>query len=299
MTVFRGAHIKVDGLTHRYRNADAPALSDISLVIEPGEAVALIGRSGCGKSTLLHLISGLQKPSQGSIHIDGRLVEGPSPSWIVMFQQASLYPWMTVAQNAALGLKFTRRMREAKERVPKLLELVGLSELSERNVQDLSGGQQQRVALARSLAVQPDVLLLDEPFSALDTFTRSALQRDVRRICREVGITLVIVTHDINEAVLMSDRAMVMSASPGRIRRDVPVDLSDEERARPGAVFKATRERLQSVFEAVEGAPHVESMRAGEPILGSQAHLHAAQNTPEPDQATSEERRDPQRAVAI
>jgi ABC-type nitrate/sulfonate/bicarbonate transport system ATPase subunit len=254
ITVRTGAHISVQDLTHRYGRADVNAVEEVSLEIAPGSAAALIGRSGCGKSTLLHLISGLQQPTHGAVRIDGRLVTGPSPSWIVMFQQASLFPWMTVTQNVALGLRFARRMREAKTRVGELLELVELSAYADRNVQDLSGGQQQRVALARSLAVRPHVLLLDEPFSALDTFTRSALQRDVRRICKDIGITLILVTHDINEAVLMADRAIVMAADPGRIMQDLPIGLDDAERARPGAAFRAAREKLQSVFESVVGA---------------------------------------------
>ena len=160
-------------------------------------------------------------PSAGEVRIDGALVAGPSPSWIVMFQQPHLYPWMTVEQNVGLGLKFAGRPREEiEERVRELLQLVELEGYAGRNVQDLSGGQQQRVALARSLAVHPEVLLLDEPFSALDAVTRRALQRDVRRIAAEIGITLVIVTHDIPEAVAMADRALRDDRRSGPDRRD-------------------------------------------------------------------------------
>ena len=248
-----GAHIALDNLSHRYGRHGANVVENITLEIEPGSSTALIGRSGCGKSTLLHLISGLQRPAEGGVRIDGRLVEGPSPAWVVMFQQAALYPWMTVAQNVALGLRFTRRSREARTKVPALLDLVELSEFADRNVQDLSGGQQQRVALARSLAVDPEVLMLDEPFSALDTFTRAALQRDVRRIAKSAGITLVLVTHDISEAVLMADRAVVMAANPGRVVRDLKLALSDDERNRPGRACRAEIARLRSAFEEVAG----------------------------------------------
>lgn len=249
-----GAHIKVDDLSHRYRRSAVDALERINLEINPCESVALIGRSGCGKSTLLHLVAGLTPASRGTIHIDGARVHRPSPRWIVMFQQAALYPWMSVSQNIALGLRFAGRNKEIVGRIPELLKLVELEDYAEANVQDLSGGQQQRVALARSLAVHPEVLLLDEPFSALDTFTRSTLQRDVRRIAKEIGITLVIVTHDINEAVLLADRCIVMSANPGRIRAQFNVDLSDEERFGGGQRVRECRGKLQSIFEDVVGA---------------------------------------------
>ncbi|MDF3810828.1 ATP-binding cassette domain-containing protein, partial [Rhodopseudomonas sp. BAL398] len=174
-TSWPGAHIAINGVSHHYRRSTVNVLSDISLEVQPCEAVALVGRSGCGKSTLLHIISGLALPSAGEVRIDGARVEGPSPHWIVMFQQPNLYPWMTVAQNVGIGLKFAGRpRREIAARVSELLQLVELDGYAARNVQDLSGGQQQRIALARSLAVCPKVLLLDEPFSALDGVTRRA-----------------------------------------------------------------------------------------------------------------------------
>lgn len=249
MPNYRGAHIRLDGILHRYRAASSNALEDISLTIEASEAIALVGRSGCGKSTLLHIIAGLARPTRGTVTIDGRLVEHPSPSWVMMFQQPSLYPWMTVAQNVALGLRFAGRMSEARTRVPELLKLVELSDYADRNVQDLSGGQQQRVALARSLALRPDALLLDEPFSALDAFTRASLQRDVRRIARELGITLILVTHDVGEAVLMCDRALIMSANPGRVCRDIPIALGNERSAASEPFQRAHRALLDAYEE--------------------------------------------------
>ncbi len=246
MANFRGAHIKVDNIVQRYRGAATNALEGLSFTIEPGQAVALVGRSGCGKSTLLHIIAGLVRPTAGTVHIDGRSVDGPSPDWVLMFQQPSLYPWMTVAQNVGLGLRFAGRRREARTRVPELLEMVELSEFADRNVQDLSGGQQQRVALARSLAVKPDALLLDEPFSALDAFTRASLQRDVRRIARDLGITLILVTHDVGEAVLMCDRALIMAANPGRVCRDMPIRLGAERSAASEAFQRARRDLLEA-----------------------------------------------------
>ncbi len=251
MTLMHGAHIQVEGLSHRYRHQKTNALEDVSLTIEPGEFVALIGRSGCGKSTLLHIMAGLAQPTGGSIHIDGKRVRGPSPQWVMMFQQPSLLPWMTVAQNVALGLVFNNRAHEAGERVAELLELVQLSDFAGRNVQDLSGGQQQRVALARSLALKPQVLFLDEPFSALDAFTRASLQRDVRRIVRDLGITTVLVTHDVSEAALMAERAAIMTSNPGRIRRMVAIDPAAAE---GGDAYHAARKALMDTYEEVAGA---------------------------------------------
>ncbi|ABD05018.1 ABC transporter related [Rhodopseudomonas palustris HaA2] len=251
-----GAHIAIQGVSHRYRRASGNALSGIDLEIKPCEAVALVGRSGCGKSTLLHIIAGLVAPSMGEIRIDGARVEGASPRWVVMFQQPHLYPWMSVAQNVGLGLKFAGRPRaEIAARVGELLHLVELDGYAERNAQDLSGGQQQRVALARSLATCPEVLLLDEPFSALDAVTRRALQRDVRRIAEEMKITLVIVTHDIPEAVTMADRAVIMRSDPGRIAEIVPVavDRSDADPERRAASIQAAQARLQAAFERATG----------------------------------------------
>jgi NitT/TauT family transport system ATP-binding protein len=244
-----GAHIRVAGLTHQYRHATDRALENISFTIEPGERVALIGRSGSGKSTLLHIMAGLLKPSHGEVHIDGERVNKPSPRWIMMFQQPSLLPWLTVSGNVALGLRFTGRHREAPARIASLLRLVELQGLEDRNVQDLSGGQQQRVALARSLALAPEALLLDEPFSALDAFTRSTLQRDVRRIAIELGLTLVVVTHDINEAAVMADRALIMTAHPGRIRADIALRSGT---AGPDNVEEARRVLVEA-YESAAG----------------------------------------------
>ncbi len=218
--------ISVDYVSHQFSKTADAVLADINLNVKAGELVSLIGRSGCGKSTLLHIISGLLVPASGCVRIDGKTVTRPSAKWNMMFQKASLFPWMSVRQNVGLGLKFARVSKmQISERIDELLELVGLTDKAQDNIQSLSGGQQQRVALARSLATSPTVLLLDEPFSALDTFTRSALQQDVAAICKKKGITLVLVTHDIDEAVLMSDRVFVMDQNPGRVIDEIPVDL--------------------------------------------------------------------------
>lgn len=248
----KGAHIQAVGLSHSYKRGQTRALDDINLEIQPGEAVAFVGRSGCGKSTLLHILCGLSRPTEGKVCIDGRTVTGPNPAWVMMFQAPSLFPWMTVEQNVSLGLRFNNRMSEAKRRVPELLDLVELRDFAKRNVQDLSGGQQQRVALARSLMLNPDVLLLDEPLSALDAFTRHSLQRDIRRIADEMGITLIIVTHDINEAVMMADRAFVMEANPGRIFAEIKNPI-EGDRVPSSTQFGDVRAALVAAYEQAAG----------------------------------------------
>lgn len=246
-----GAHVAVKGLSHSYRKADGLVLDNMTFDIHPGEVIALLGRSGCGKSTLLHMLAGLTHPSEGEVVINGNVVEHPSPKWVMMFQAPSLYPWMTVAQNAGLGLKFTRRSYEIAKRVPEVLELVDLAAFADRNAQELSGGQQQRVALARSLAPRPEMLLLDEPFSALDAFTRRSLQQDVRKIAKDLGLTLVIVTHDVGEAVRMADRVLVLRANPGRIAEDTKIALSDAERSGGTEAFGREHTRLMGLYADV------------------------------------------------
>lgn len=249
----RNADVSIRAVTHRYGRGSAEALSGVDLEISPGEIVALIGRSGSGKSTLLHIISGLLKPSEGVVRIGGTLVEKPSPSYVMMFQAPSLYPWMTVAQNAGLGLRFAGKTKEQAEKVQSVLELVDLAELADRNVQDLSGGQQQRVAFARSLVVEPDVLLLDEPFSALDIFTRRALQTDLREIVRRLGLTMILVTHDVTEAVQMADRAVLLTSGPGRIAADTEITITEEDRATQSREFQKEVTRLRTVYSEVAG----------------------------------------------
>ena len=263
-----GARIVVTAVSHRYRGSSQFALNNISFEVQPCEAVALVGRSGCGKSTLLHILAGLMPPSAGEVHIDDALVWRPSPRWTVMFQQPHLYPWMNVEQSVGLGLKFAGRPRkEIAIRVGELLRLVELEDYVTRNVQDLSGGQQQRVALARSLAVRPDVLLLDEPFSALDAVTRRALQRDVRRIAIEIGITVVIVTHDIAEAVVMADRAIVMKSDPAEIAEIVPIAIDRHDRDRRSAEMQTAQAALQVAFERASGRAIEPPPRAGHDTL--------------------------------
>ena len=244
-------NISIDYITHTFKGASTPTLKDIELKIQPGEKIALIGRSGCGKSTLLHMLAGLLIPSEGCVRIHGHQVSRPSAKWNMMFQKASLYPWMSVRENAELGLVFSGN-KDA-EKIDYLLSLVGLTDKADANVQSLSGGQQQRVALARSLATSPDLLLLDEPFSALDAFTRSSLQDEVAEIASREDLTMVIVTHDIDEAVAMADRVLIMSANPGRIVGEMAVDLPFP-RNRASNEFSRSREALMNKFESLVGS---------------------------------------------
>ena len=194
-------------------------------------------------------MAGLIKPTDGAVRIDSKTVCEPSAKWNVMFQKASLFPWMSVVENAALGLVYSGVPRKkAHDMVIPLIEMLGLKDKRGSNVQSLSGGQQQRVALARSLATDPDALFLDEPFSALDTFSRSSLQQEVAAICRDKKISMVLVTHDIDEAALMADRVLIMAESPGRIECEINIDIPWPRNAEH-ADFQTTRSRLMRQFE--------------------------------------------------
>jgi NitT/TauT family transport system ATP-binding protein len=251
----RGVEIEVRDLTHRYTNKSPITFENVNFKAEPGEAIAIIGRSGCGKSTLLHIIAGLLAPTSGTVKINGEQVVKTSPRWVMMFQAPHLFPWMKVSQNVGVGLRFAGWPKEKIEkRVAEVLELVELQDFAENSVLDLSGGQQQRVALARSLVMEPEVLLLDEPFSALDAFTRAALRRDVRSIAKQLGFNLLLVTHDIDEAVIMADRALIMAGKPGRIYDELEIDLPDP-RERDDPAVQKMRQRLMTAFhKAVETA---------------------------------------------
>ncbi len=244
----RGVQMKVENLTHRYTEKSPLTFDGVNIEAEQGEALIIIGRSGWGKSTLLHIIAGLLDKSSGSLKLDDIEVAGPSPRWVMMFQAPHLFPWLTVESNVGLGLRFSNWPKDKIEaKVAEAISLVELDEYARKNTQDLSGGQQQRVALARSLVMEPELLLLDEPFSALDAFTRTALQRDVRAIAKKLGINLLMVTHDIDEAVCMADRALIMAGSPGKILHDIPIDL-DDPRDRNDPLAQEMRENLLHVF---------------------------------------------------
>lgn len=202
------------------------ALRDIDLDIARGEFIVLLGPSGCGKSTLLYLIAGLEDITHGSIHCGGARVSAPGTDRGLVFQDASLFPWLTVAENVTFGLKMQGMPKAHQQRVAaEILQRVGLAEAGEKRPDQLSGGMRQRVAVARALALQPEVLLLDEPFAALDVQTRAKMQDFLISVWRQSGVSMVFVTHHIDEAIALADKVVVFTARPGRIKTIVPVDL--------------------------------------------------------------------------
>ncbi|MFF2272866.1 ABC transporter ATP-binding protein [Agromyces sp. NPDC058136] len=254
------------------RGGQVHALEGIDLEIAAGEFVSLIGPSGCGKSTLMRLVADLDAPTAGSISVFGKTPAQArlDQEYGIAFQQAGLLPWRTVAANVALPLELHGVAQSARRaKVDELLDMVGLAEFADRYPDQLSGGMQQRVAIARSLAEQPRLLLMDEPFGALDEMTREKMQADLVRIAGETGAAVVFVTHSIPEAVFLSDRVVVMSPRPGRIREIVPMRLAGAagaagEVAAPGSRAARTEglredrsffEMVTAVREALHGAP--------------------------------------------
>jgi NitT/TauT family transport system ATP-binding protein len=225
------------------------ALQDIDLDVRPGEFVSLIGPSGCGKSTLLRVIGDLLAPTSGTISVNGKTPRQArlSREYGIVFQQPVLYDWRTVAQNVQLPLEVMKvPAKEARARVDALLRLVGLADFAKRYPWELSGGMQQRVSIARALSFKPSVLLMDEPFGALDEMTRERLNRELLNIWAETGTTIVFVTHSIAEAIFLSDRAVVMSPRPGRIEAIIDVDL-----ARPRETETRDTDRFVELVAAV------------------------------------------------
>ena len=211
----------------RTRTLTVHALDDVTLRIAEGEFVCLVGPSGCGKSTLLNIIAGLERPNRGLVQANGETIVGPGPHRLVMFQEASLFPWLTVLGNVLFGLKLINELSaaERREKAEYFLELVGLKRFMHSNVHELSGGMKQRVALARALAPNPSVLLMDEPFGALDALTREQLYGDIQRIWSQHRKTIVFVTHNVREAVCLGDRVILFSPNPGRIREEFAIPL--------------------------------------------------------------------------
>jgi NitT/TauT family transport system ATP-binding protein len=212
--------------TFQTRSGSVTAVDRIDLTIRDGEFVCLIGPSGCGKSTLLNMLAGLEYPSQGRVLADGKEIVGTDPSRVLIFQEAALFPWLTVQDNVEFGLTMRGAGRAERQAASqRLLRMVHLEQFSQAWVHELSGGMRQRVALARALAVAPAVLLLDEPFAALDALTRDRLHAELQEIWQQTGTTIVFVTHNVREAVVLGDRALVMSPRPGRIVAEHLIEL--------------------------------------------------------------------------
>lgn len=207
------------------RVAPTHAVGPVSFTVSDGKVLSLVGPSGCGKSTLLHLIAGLDRPTKGDVTLDGRPVTGPGKERVIAFQRPVLYPWLDVFDNVEFGLTISGKLGrgERRERVGRALDITGLKSFARHRPYELSGGMQQRVAIARALVVEPRILLLDEPFGALDALTRSQMQAFLLDVLTRLNTTAVLVTHDIDEAILLSDQVLVMTTRPGRIAAHIAV----------------------------------------------------------------------------
>lgn len=225
-----------------------PVLDQVSMDVQEGEFICLLGPSGCGKSTLLNAMAGFVRPAEGEVRINGSKVTKPSSGSLMIFQNYGLLPWRTVRKNVELGLEQKKLSKEERRRIAEnYLDLVGLKAAAHKHPYQLSGGMQQRVAIARALAMNPGILFMDEPFGALDAITRMRLQEDILRICREEKKTIVFVTHDIEEAVYLADRIVVMSANPGRIKSIVKVQMP-RLRDRTSDDFVLARDKIFSLL---------------------------------------------------
>lgn len=247
--------IWIHGVSQNYRatrGVQFQALHNIELDVRSGEFLCLVGPSGCGKSTLLHLIAGLDQPTAGEIWLDGRRVSGSGPDRILIFQELGLFPWLTVRQNVEFGLRLKGlKGKERRARARQYLRLVHLSQFEESYIHQLSGGMKQRVALARSLALRPDVLLMDEPFAALDAQTRDLLHDELERIWSETGQTIIFVTHNVREAVRLGDRVVVLTFRPGRIKQQFCISLPRPRHLEDPDVALAAREILEKLREEI------------------------------------------------
>ena len=237
------------------RFGDKTVLEDINFSMQSGEFVTFVGSSGCGKSTLLRLIAGLDHPSGGRIQVDGSPVEGPGPDRGMVFQKYSLYPWLTAADNVAFGMRLQgMTSADVRNRTAYFLEVVGLQDAATKLPRELSGGMQQRVAIARALATNPSVLLLDEPFGALDLQIRETMQEFLLQLWQRTGLTVLLITHDVEEALVLAQRVHVLAPNPGRIIRSLEVTLnkSDLDQLRLSGEFLQLRRSLSGSLRQLE-----------------------------------------------
>lgn len=247
-------------LSYRTQNGERLlALDHINLQVKTGEFVCIVGPSGCGKSTLLLLIAGLHQQTSGQILVDGKPVQGTGTDRIMIFQEHGLFPWLTVGQNVEFGMKMkgiSKAEREEKTRY--YLRLVHLGKFKDSYIHQLSGGMRQRVAIARALATEPDVLLMDEPFAALDAQTRDLLHDELERIWSETGRTIIFVTHNVREAIRLGDRVVLMTFRPGRVKSEFPVQLPRPRVLDDVQVARAAREILDELREEINRSLEVE-----------------------------------------
>ncbi|MBV9578429.1 MAG: ABC transporter ATP-binding protein [Chloroflexi bacterium] len=248
------AKLEMSGISMIYtqRGRRFAALRDVSLRIEKGEFISLVGASGCGKTTLLRIADGLVRPTHGQVRVDGQPVDKPGPDRGFVFQQDALFPWRTVLDNILFGLEVQgKRKRESRQRADELVRLVGLAGFEQHFPHELSGGMRQRANLARALTIDPDILLMDEPFAALDAQTRELMQAELLRVWRSNRKTVMFVTHQIDEAVYLSDRVVVMTSRPGQIKAVLEVDIP---RPRDLAVKRTARflELADAIWKMIE-----------------------------------------------
>ena len=254
--------LRLQELSLSYKAANGErllALDRLNLKVEPGEFLCIVGPSGCGKSTLLHLIAGLHSPTSGSVLVDDRPVVGTGTDRILIFQDLGLFPWLTVGANVEFGMKMKGLSKaERKEKTEHYLRLVHLSQFKDSYTHQLSGGMRQRVALARALATEPDVLLMDEPFAALDAQTRDLLHDELERIWAETGRTIIFVTHNVREAVRLGDRVLLLTFRPGRIKREFNIDLPRPRHLEDVDVAQTAREILGDLRDEINKSLEIE-----------------------------------------
>ncbi|MBE5843960.1 MAG: ABC transporter ATP-binding protein [Butyrivibrio sp.] len=241
--------LKIENVSRTYKDEDSQveALSEINLEIKRGEFVSIIGASGCGKTTLLRLVAGLDKPATGALYFDGEKIVKADHKRGYIFQNGGLFNWLTVEQNIAAGLKARGVYKKNKNRIQEYIEMVGLKGFEKSYPHQISGGMAQRVAIARTLINEPEIILLDEPMGALDNFTRADLQDKIHEIQTKTGKTMILVTHDIDEALYLSDRIVIMTPRPGKISEIIDVNMSFP-RQRNGHEFSHLREKLLEKF---------------------------------------------------
>jgi len=247
-----GSSVQVSGVSKQYASEQGTvqALADVTFSVDSGELVCIVGPSGCGKTTLFRILAGLEPATRGQVTLNDSVVTEPTPNMGIVFQEYHLFPWRTVRGNIAFGLEEAVGLdgTDRDQRVQQLVDLVGLAGFEDSYPKSLSGGMKQRVALARALAIDPALLLMDEPFGAVDAQTRERLQAELLDIWQETGKTILFVTHDVEEAVTLADRVVVMGRDPGQIREIVSIDL-DRPRSRADAAFGAYSEQIRSLIE--------------------------------------------------
>jgi len=254
--------VALEGISLSYKTTSGDrllALDNISLEVKPGEFLCIVGPSGCGKSTLLHLIAGLQPQTSGKVLVDGTPVSGPGTDRILIFQELGLFPWLTVGGNVEFGMKMKNVDKaEREEKVQYYLRLVHLLKFRDSYIHQLSGGMRQRVALARALAPEPDVLLMDEPFAALDAQTRDLLHDELERIWAETGRTIIFVTHNVREAVRLGDRVALMTFRPGRVKQEFSVNLPRPRHMEQTDVARTAGDILDCLRDEIDKSLEVE-----------------------------------------